>query len=325
MQLAIMKVYELIEDSIFSGKQSFLRQKWASRSVEHSSRNVGGSIALEIHDLDNTLRAKPLSTIVGLYQYCKSVVPLFTSNISTMFLDGLFLESSNIANLIDSKTMKRKHVELTEKERSIWTTTDGLEKMLNKLVNDKVKDKTVLIDGNYLILVYDYKEEIRLLKEIDDLPAELDRQHVRGITYGELLFLSIYKDINKYYGYIARYPVIEDGSIIPTPVYVKSSVKGRSKTIYKTDGTLDGKTLEYIKLNTNWVNNILPATGYYDGLGYDNDGDMISLHMLLEEESIKEISDYLESTKAYLNSGGKLTINNETLTNKIIMLDFTGE
>ena len=68
---------------------------------------------------------------------------------------------------------------------------------------------------------------------------------------------------------------------------------------------------EVLKRTGGWVTPLLKVT------------DKVSYNLLWKEESIKEITELMNSRKFFIKPNNKIMFSAETLTNKIVMIDFT--
>ncbi len=260
-----------------------------------------------------------MDTIVGLYQTIKGLLPIAIFQTRTKFLSNVFDPESSRAMLINKKTLKLEPTDISEKSRSRWITDDGLEETINKLSQDAIKNSPIVIDDHYLLLVYDDGKEIRIINDIDKLPTDKDKKHVRPITYGELFYLSIFDIVKEYPAYLTRYPVTEYGSIVPVTVYLKSTVKGRKVNVWLPGAFEPKKAIEYPIVGTKYLQSMAPPTKHLERLGADMDGDKCSLNFEWSEDSKKELMDLLHSRKYYITPNGEVAFSADNLTNEILM------
>jgi len=238
LQKTAVDIYDYIEN-LLDGKSKFIQGKWAKRAIMYGTRNVLTSIPTEIKDLEDEFNPTADTCFVGIYQAAKGLLPITIFNTRTRFLQDIFDVNSTKAMLIDSKTLKRMSYDISEKTRSRWVTDDGIEETINKLGQDEIKNSPIMVDGHYLLLVYDKGENIDIIKGIDNLEEGYDKSKIRPITYGELFYLSLFDIIKDYPVYITRYPIVEYGGIIPAIPYLKSTIKSKRVKVRLPD------TLEY--------------------------------------------------------------------------------
>ena len=239
LQKTAVDIYDYIEN-LLDGKSKFIQGKWAKRAIMYGTRNVLTSIPTEIKDLEDELNPTDDACFVGIYQAAKGLLPITVFNTRTRFLQDIFDVNSTKAMLIDTKTLKRVPRDITEKTRSRWVTDDGIEETINKLAQDEIKNSPIMVDGSYLLLVYDKGDTIDIIKGVDNLEEGFDKSKIRPITYGELFYLSLFDKINDYPAYITRYPVTNYGSIVPSTPYLKTTIRSRRVKVKLPD------TMEYI-------------------------------------------------------------------------------
>jgi len=276
LQKSINDVYEYIEN-ILEGKEGFIQGKWVKRRLLYGSRNVLTALPIEMSSIDDPQAPRYNDIVIGLFQYIKNILPITIFKVRTKFLDRYFSTNTTTTYLINKTTLKRELVELSEKSRSNWITDEGLENTINKLTQDVIKDSPVVIDGHYLLLVYDTGNEIRIIESIDDVMQnnDVDKNKIRPITYGELFYLAIEDTIGKYKGYATRYPIANYGNVYPGNIYVKTTVKGRVVK-YSGIGTMEPKEIkEYPILGMKWFNSMSVHPTHLGRLGGDYDGKEI--------------------------------------------------
>jgi len=226
LQKAVNDIYEYIEN-ILNDKFGYLQNKLTKRTIIYSTRNVITSTPEQVKDYKDKFKPDALTSIVGVYQGAKGIYPQVIFELRSKFLVGIFDPESTRSRLINPKTLHRETKDINDKTRSKWVTDDGLEKVINKLKQDEILNTTITIEGHYLYLVYDSEDEVILLNDIDELGEGYDKSLVRGLTYGELLYITVNKLIGKYPALITRYPITGLGSIVPTMVKVNSTTKSK--------------------------------------------------------------------------------------------------
>ena len=238
VQLIAMDIFYYIKN-LLDGKKGFIQSKWASRGIMDGTRNVLTSLPTTVKDLKDPNKISFNDTTVGLYQFAKSILPLAIHEITKYFVVGVANPLNNNVKVIDSKTMKTTFKTANTKDKDYWTTTVGLNSILNKLKQDVIKNDYAKLGEDYIALVEDRGKEIYVVKDTNNIPNGVNVNKLRPITYGELIYISVAKVSKDVKATVTRYPVINLGSIYPSGVYLKTTANGRSVKVY-----LDNETLE---------------------------------------------------------------------------------
>ena len=271
LQKVANDIYEYVE-VLLDGKSKFIQGKWAKRAISYGTRNVITAAPTVIKDLDDSDNITMLNSSVGLLQLTKGILPITIFQTRTRFLQDIFDLNSSKALLINPKTMKREPKDISEKTRSRWVTDDGVEETINKLLQDDIKNGPIMVDGYYLLLVYEHDGKVDILKTIDVPGMDIDMKQVRPITYGELFYLSVFDIASEYPAYITRYPIVSYGGIVPVIPYLKTTLNSKKLMVKLPNSMEYTKALEYPIVGTNWYASMTVPQILLDGLGADFDG-----------------------------------------------------
>jgi hypothetical protein len=305
IQIAVNALYDYIK-SLLEGKHKLVLGKWASRRIYSGTRNVITSLNNSIPHLDSKLMVGTNDTVVGLFQYLKSTLPISIHNIRSGFLSEVFIGPNNPANLVNKKTLKKELVNITADEFDEWMTGEGIEKVINRFGEDYLKDQVIEISDRYLALVYKGKpagsneECLKIFQDIDELPPEHDKGDVYPITLAELLYMAVYKRSSELYGFFTRYPITGFGSIYPTKLFLKTTVPGATYTLLDSEwNTTFEVVTQYPKYNTQYMNSMSPSSEHLARLDADEpitiECDIYSLQyeqMFITNGSIKMFERY---------------------------------
>ena len=305
LQKTILEIYEHYK-KLMDQKEGFMQAKWARRALLYGTRNVITGLPINITDIEQEDKITVNHTVCGLYQYIKGISPITKNKVITKFSNYIFSPTSNAALLVDPKTMKSTLVEIDYDIRDKWLTSEGLEDIMNKMIQDEIKKEPITLDGYYFMLIYDDGKNIELIYNTEMITDDMDKKYIRPITYGELFYLAIYDTRDKYVAYVTRYPVINLGSTYPSLIYLKTTAKGR--TVKLKTGNKEHTIYEYPILEEPYYNSLSVHYTRLKGLGGDFDGDKVSFNILYTEESIKEVKDYLNSIKNIVSPDGKLIV-----------------
>lgn len=285
MQNAFNAIFEYLWN-LYEGKRGFAYKRYYSRGVFNGTRNVISAMDTSVKQLGAKNAPKLNSTVVGLYQTLKALLPVAQHAILTGYVQEAFNAGDGRAYLTNPKTLKREVLVVPRKEYDRFMTPDGAEKMISNFFDRKFRGSPVMIAGSFLGLVYrgkkNGKDVFRFFNDIDELPTDLPRRDVHPITYAELLYISGYRIWNNYPMTSTRYPVAGLGSIYVSYFYVKTTTQGIARweldENWEVKQFFDGNPIEYayeypdFAVDT-YVETASPNPSRLAGLGGDFDGD----------------------------------------------------
>lgn len=326
IQRAFNELYDYIE-SLLKGKKKFILGKWASRRVFNSTRNVVSAMPANIEQLGDPNNNNINYTEVGLYQLIAANAPVAKYMIKTGFLSKVFTEPSAPVKLVNKKTLKAEYLNLKPEYYDTYMTEEGLDKLIALFGEDSVRHKPLEIEGHYLGLTYRGPDNtFKLIQDIDELPPDRDKEDVQPMTFTELLYASVYKKIERYPGFVTRYPVTGIGSIYPSKVKLKTCVETEKRIELLDDWTRDPDNViarEFPVTGSAFINSLSPSPYNLARLGMDFDGDTGSFTSVFTEESVKEIEDYLSSKRAYVGVDGRFINSTATELNELVFFNLT--
>lgn len=269
IQKTVTELYMYIL-SLLDGKSKFIQNQWVKRAIKDGTRNVITSTKSRILDLDAENKITPNHTIVGLYQFVKSIRPLTINKVLTKFSSKIFNQFSTEVSLVNPKAMKYETYTIDVTHRDEWLSSDGINKIMNKLKLTPILISPITIEDKYLLLIYDDGKNIKVLYRNEDLEG-LETKYIRPITYSELFYIAIEDVSTTTPAFVTRYPVIEKGSIYPSYMYCKTTLTGRE--VNYEDGLISKKLYEYPDFQYDWTKSLTPNVNRLEGMGGDNDGD----------------------------------------------------
>lgn len=245
LQIAVNDIYNYLKN-LLEGKNKFIQGKWAARKVFNSTRNV---ITSYLHDSPELLGDTSVSTnqtVIGLYQYLRMIFPLSVKQVKDTYLSDIFLGPNSPVFLVNKKTLKKEQVRLEAKYYDEWMTMEGLEKVFARYGQNDLRHEVLATETHYFGLLYKGQNDYLFLQDIDDLPSHLDKALVKPITFTELLYLSVYKDSTTIPCLITRYPITGYGSIYPSYIYLRTTIKSEVRHELGPDGERTGfKAVEF--------------------------------------------------------------------------------
>jgi len=327
IQLAVNSLYEYII-SLLEGKKKFVQGKWASRNIANSTRNVITAVNAARENLDDPNAVSTEDTVTGLYQFVKGILPVTMNALRSGFLSRVFQGPNTPAILVNKKTLKKEMVNIDPAFHDDWMTDEGLEKMLTRFGEEALRHLPLEVANYYMGLTYIGPDNtFAFFQDIDDLPKEFSKENVFPLTYAELLYGSIYPLSRNVFGFITRYPIANYGSIYPSKVYLKTTVK--AVTRYELDSASswtrkDTPALEFPIRDTPFVNSMSPSTKHLGKMAADFDGDTCSLTLVYSEEATAEVKKKLRSRNFHVDSQGKLYFGSGSDTVNYILKSITG-
>lgn len=301
LQEKFVEIYDYIKN-ILEGKTGYIQNQWSKHGVKDGTRNVITSTSTVVTNLRDTNLVRPTDTIVGLHQYIASISPAAKREIVN-FISNVFTGDNNKAYLYNIKTLKPELTEVSYKDINTWTSFEGLDKIIKKFGQDDIKTMPIKFNGKYLGLVRDDGNNVELYfnTEVTDLT------NVRPLTYFEFIYLAVYDIRDTFNGILTRFPVESMTSSYFTTIHLKTTTVDR-KVNFKFNG-VEKEVFNYPLLNSPAFNSMTPHFYRLEGIGGDNDGDQVSLYMLMSDESIEEANSLLFDIKYYIKPDGSLMNN----------------
>lgn len=321
-------LYTHIENMI-QGKKKLLLGKWASRRLWNGTRNVISAMDTSVPYLGADGGIGMNSTVIGLYQCMKGMMPVARYLIRNGFLANVFINADTPATLVDPKTLKPVQVELSVRDYDRWATDEGIEKVITAFKDVPSRHQPLTIKGYYVGLIYKGPDgTFRVFQDIDDLPPTRSRDDVHPITFAELLYTSIYRKANTYPVFPTRYPITGVGSIYPSFVYLKTTVipevRKEMDEQWKPIGD-DYIAYQFPMKDGVFVDSLMPHSSRLARLGADFDGDTCSADIVYSDEAVKEVTDYLKTKAAYIGTDGRYMAPVGVDTVEFVMFNLTGD
>lgn len=325
IQTTFNEIYDYFT-SLLQGKHKMIQGKVVTRKIFNTTRNVITSLNNSVDKLDSPQLIGQNSTIVGLFQYLKCTLPVSIYQIKTGFLSNVFIGSNSPAVLVNKKTLKKEMVEIDHSDYDKWMTSEGLRGVINNFGEEDLRHGVLEVANHYVGLLYVGPDNtFALFQDIDDLPKERSREHVRPVTFCELLYIAVYKHANGMPGLVTRYPVTGYGSIYPSYCYLKATVRSEIREELDENFQKTGSVAnEFPILNERFFNSMSPSLSHIKRLGADFDGDTMSLSVVMSQESKDEINNRLNSAAYYVGPTGKMNFSMATDIADYVVASMTG-
>ena len=203
---------------LLQGKGGILQRRMSTRGVVGGTRNVITARKVSRKTLKTKMLVSPNSVDMGLFQALLNYQHVCAYGVMNEHLVNVFTIGNQSAKLVNKKTLEYEYVEVAPSVVEKWTTFTGINKLFNGFSDPSIRNKEIVIDYRYLMLVYDDGVDVCVLHDINDLPKGKDKKLVRPITYMEFFYLSCFKVIGEQISQQTRYPIIGIGSIFPAKV-----------------------------------------------------------------------------------------------------------
>lgn len=328
LQVAFNELYDTIE-RMLEGKKKLVLSKYGSRRIFNGTRNVITAMDTSVPYLGGSGSPGINNTVIGLYQMSKAIMPVARYHLRNGFLASVFQGVGAPVRLIDKETLKADPINLKSHYFDRWATDEGLEKVITSFSDAQLRHRALEIEGRYVGLVYKGPDgTFRLMNSIDELPEGRDPKDVHPLTFAELLYLSVYRVINRYPLFVTRYPIAGMGSIYPSLAFVRTTLKAetRSELNAAWEPQDDSYTAYQFPLNGEvFLDSLVPHSAHLAGLVADFDGDTSSGNATYSEESIEEVRKFLASKKAYVGTNGEFLASVNVITVALVMHNMTGD
>ena len=326
LQRTFVEIYDYIL-AIVEGKKNLFMGKWASRKVFNGTRNVITSMDTTSSFLNAPGNVTINQTDIGIYQCMKAMLPVARYQLKAGFLGKVFTDVGAPALLTNPKTLQSERVELKSDIYNSWMTNEGLDNYIGTFKEPSIRLNPIKVSGYYLGLLYKGPDDtFRLIHGIDELPEDRKKEDCVPLTMATLFYCSIYHIANKYPGYITRYPILGPGSIYPSHLHLKSTIKSEVRKELDQDWQpMEGDRIAYeFPTDSDFFNSLSPHSCRLSGLVADFDGDTSSCTVAYSDEAVKEVNEFFKSKIAYIGTNGNFIANLETDTVKYLLQNLTG-
>lgn len=295
--------------TFLDGKKGYSRGKATSVKVVNGTRNVISSFPTGSVNMLREDAYRPTDTLMGLFQGLKSILPVAQFYIRERYLANVRAGDTTLYG-VNKKTLKRELVQTTGNVYDLYTTDDGIEKLINKLRYPEERHKALSIGENhYVALIYQDDEYYKVFYDISDLPSHLDKAKVSPISLCELLYLSGCDVWNNYFTYVTRYPITGQGSCYNSTIRLETTVKSKFLKELNDEWGSEGNlrvAISFPDRNTDeFVTSMAPHPSRIKGLGADFDGDMCSSNSVMSDESLEFSKKLIGSKNYWFNTSGK--------------------
>lgn len=336
IQSKAQEIYEYIENFV-DGKRGFIQGSFARRKVAMGTRNVITAASFIAASPEDPQLLKTDDIMVGVYQTIKGLQPFTKHAWSTIFATPIFkAEATTKVALSNPKTGKLEYTSISPSERDKWTSSDGIEKIINSFSNTELRKKPILIRDEEgvdyaLLFVYDEGDTIALCRSIDDLetrwPRPIDKKKLRPITYIEAFYIiADIISIGKH-ATVTRYPVIEQGSVYVGKIHVVSTSPSRLVEVIDlmVPDYPPSIMRQYPILGSAYMDAAMIHPGKLAGLGADFDGDKVSVEYIWSSDANAECEEYLNSPRSIISTDLRFISGGFNYLSELFLFNLTRE
>lgn len=164
LQNKALEIYEYIA-SLVEGKHGFAQGKLVARNISYGCRNVITAAPMSKVESPRSPQALQINEVmIPLFQCIKSAMPVIVHQLRNIYFDQIFTSQSLTVPAIDPDTLNIVYVDITNQEYQKYTTSAGINKLMNNFRDPHVHFQPVPIIGSvdgqprkqyYMFLVYD--------------------------------------------------------------------------------------------------------------------------------------------------------------------------
>ena len=309
------EIYEFIFD-MMEGKFGYFQRKYSSRNLALGTRNVITPPDMSGTAPDDPAYLKCDEIKTPLYQAVKMYQPIMVYWLKN-YTTKVFSQFSDQVALIDVDTHKLTYQPVSEDQKNMFTTSEGLEKIIALFDDTEFRFTPIFVyteEGKkyYMYLIYDTGTDIWLVRDLEEFKRAYaaigvyNQAYLRPLTYADLFYICGFLTTEHRYAYVTRYPAIEIGSTVPCKVHLGSTAPSR-KVTYRSILNKDIALLpEYPVIGAAFVDSTVLHPSILKGLTADFDGDTVSVNGVLSNEANEEIRKHLDSKERYIHANGSL-------------------
>lgn len=317
------ELFEYIEAIVSGregGKYGYMQKKYGDRDVALATRNVISAATFEGKGPSDPRYHRSDTTKIPLVLACSAFAPAVTYQMRHTFINHVINRETDQVAFIKKDTWEKTYEPMDEQDRSLFTTSEGSNKLIRRFRNRHFRDMPIEIhddrgNGYWLTMIYNEGENYYWFlswKEFFDSfleknGREPDPSKVRPLTYAEMFYVSAYEASKDKFVTVTRYPAIEMGSTYISRVYVNSTTPSVYAKIKGVDIDINLEFPEYPIPGNEYVDSTILHPSMLTGLGADYDGDMVNTVGVMNKESLEECEEYMKSPASVLDADGELS------------------
>lgn len=312
---AIQNAFSGLYDMVFSfidGKGGFALGKWASRKVRNGTANVISPMIVTTSRLGQKNSPGIDDIQMGLFQGVKSILPQTLYFLRTGWLGKKFGgEAGSDVYLTNAKTLRAERVGIEVEDFERFSTKEGLENLVNKLMKKEYRQRPLRIDGYYLGLVYVGPQGFKIFSDISELPEGWDKEKVYPLNLTTLIYVSGYRHWNEFSGISTRYPVAGDGSTLVAYMHLLTTTTSTMVPELGDDWKRMGDDFVATAFpsqepDATFIETLSPHLANLKGLTADHDGDRMTWTATYTREANEEFAQLRSKKEWFVHVDGRL-------------------
>jgi len=330
IQKKCLEIFEHLENILSGpsgGKRGLLQRKLGSRNLALGARNVISAATFHSDSPDSPTFHDVMTTKLPLVVALKAFQPVVVYWLRHFFLNAILNPEIDQIAMIDPETGKTSFQTISSKEKDLFTTSEGLSKLITLFTYPSLRNKPVIVHNDknksfYLYYVYEEDDAIYFTRSkssfVENYEAHFgkspDADALRPITYAEMFYIAAHTALTQSGSEkqdklveICRYPAIEIGSAYLSRSMVMSTEPSRTVRVgHLAEGLNMVVYPMYPILDAEYVDSTILHPAWLTGLGGDYDGDMVSNNGVMNDASLIEGDEYLHSARSLLLPSGNI-------------------
>lgn len=341
MQKKVWQIYDYLQNILSGpqgGKKGFLQKKYGARNMALGARNVISAAQFQADGPDDSRFQDVDVTKVPLVVVNTAFKPLVVYYLRHYFFNHIMTAQHEQASLINPETYELEFHDVDDSQKDLYTTSDGADKLINLFKNVRFRNKPVsMLDKDnkqyYLALVYDDGDRVIIARNKRTFTEEFkeafgsdpDLDNLRPMTYTEMFYVAAYEATLDKFINITRDPAIEMGSSYISKVYVMTTSRSRKVNLV-TLGPGDHPERELPEWpvpDEDFVDSTIIHPSRLEGLGGDYDGDQVHDNSIMNDASVEECKEFMNSKGYALDPSGDLSFSIKTDVTKLVFHNFS--
>lgn len=334
LQAKALELFDYLQNFI-DGKYGYIQGAFVRRKLAYGTRNVISAADMVSTTPDGPQMLKSDEVMAGVYQNIKAFFPVCVFYFNSVFIKPIFgTERALNVPLIDPDTKEIAFVEIDEDTREEWCSREGIEDIVNRFENPKIRKDPITVKGKdgkdyYLLMVYDQGEDIGMYRSLSDLkehwPYPVEPERCRPMTWLEMFYIVADLATKNRYSEVTRFPATTEANIYPAVPHVKATVV--SRVVNLVDMVHPDhppiQFAEYPVLTQPCYDIMAVHPTRLSPLDGDHDGDKLSYDGVWGKDSNMAPRKYLESPYSVMNSNMEFLTGGSTYLSNLMLHNLT--
>ena len=167
----------------------------------------------------------------------------------------------------------------------------------------------------------------KLIHGTEELPPDRKPEDCKPISLTELFYCSMYEVADKYPALVTRYPITGVGSIYPSRVKLKSTIRSETRRKLNEQWEIDreAKVAYEFPTQSDLYGALSPHPFKLGKMGADFDGDTSSCNFIYSREGMDELENFFDSVRCYVGTDGKFINSLSIDTISYVLHNLTGK